>query len=334
MFALPGLEVSCLQRRTRATQWWWRARRLPRSRFPSNYFALHLILFCPPLHLILDLLEGWPDPRLPLCGRPAALRALAGLVQARVQEGLHRASHVPAPGEREIEKTGINSFPPRCGCRSTSPRWQVQTRRQLNVCTRSPSLSSPATSGGSAGSASTYRAWSGADLKTTNTAWLYSNTKCCLLSLASKPGLRLAALRSPLLPKSPATICQRFILTRSRFKSCLNSPTISKSCFIAYISTISKRCFYSPTIPKSCFYCPKISTNCFYSTTISKSCFISQHHRNVVFNNNVEKLFLSTIPRFWDERELLVWFRHERTTCWSAWPESAPGAIPSLSGDK
>ena len=91
--------------------------------------------FCPPLHLILDLLEGWPDPRLPLCGRPAALRALAGLVQARVQEGLHRASHVPAPGEREIEKTGIiNCFSPRCGCRSTSPRWQVRTRRQLNIC--------------------------------------------------------------------------------------------------------------------------------------------------------------------------------------------------------
>ena len=121
-------------------------------------------LFCPPLHLILDLLEGWPDPRLPLCGRPAALRALAGLVQARVQEGLHRASHVPAPGEREIEKTEINCFPPRCGCRSTSPRWQVQTRRQRKACTRSPSLSSPATSGGSAGSASTYKAWSGADL--------------------------------------------------------------------------------------------------------------------------------------------------------------------------
>ena len=91
--------------------------------------------FCPPLHLILDLLEGWPDPRLPLRGRPAALRALAGLVQARVQEGLHRASHVPAPGEREIEKTGIiNCFSPRCGCRSTSPRWQVRTRRQLNIC--------------------------------------------------------------------------------------------------------------------------------------------------------------------------------------------------------
>ena len=116
------------------------------------------------LHLILDLLEGWPDPRLPLCGRPAALRALAGLVQARVQEGLHRPSHVPATGDREIEKTGINCFPPRCGCRSTSPRWQARTRRQLNVCTRSPSLSSPATSGGSAGSASTYKAWSGTDL--------------------------------------------------------------------------------------------------------------------------------------------------------------------------
>ena len=141
-------------------------------------------IFCPPLHLIPDLLEGWPDPRLPLRGRPAALRALAGLLQARVQEGLHRPSHVPTPGDREVEKTipvtrvsmvgGLRQHqwrrlelivsPPRCGCRSTSPQWQVRTRRQLKACTRSPSLSSPATSGGSAGSASTYRAWSGADL--------------------------------------------------------------------------------------------------------------------------------------------------------------------------